>query len=151
VRRKAVWLGNDLLAVTGSDTDVSVGAGEQVEERPDPAGLSLIDTKRWSVRVLDERVGELALASEALLAWVFPEESVPGQLRESGLTVYELDGRERLRLFGGESIWDLQAVGGLAYVGVGHWSALHVVDLETGKVVRRLERAAWPQILTRQR
>lgn len=151
VSRKAVWLGNDLLAVTGSDTHVSVGAGEQVEERIVPAGLSLIDTKRWSVRLLDERVGELALASDALLAWTFPEESVPRRLRESGLTVYELDGRERMRLFEGESIWDLQAVGRLAYVGVGHWSALHVVDLETGRVVRRLEREAWPQVLTRQR
>jgi hypothetical protein len=150
-RRKALWLGNDLLAVTGSDTHVSVGAGEQVEERIVPAGLSLIDTKRWSVRLLDERVGEVALASDALLAWTFPEESVSRRLRESGLMVYELDGRERMRLFEGESIWDLQAVGRLAYVGVGHWSALHVVDLETGRVVRRLEREAWPQVLTRQR
>ena len=150
VTRKAVWLGNDLLAVTGTDTHVSVGAGEQVEERIVPAGLSLIDTKRWSVRLLDERVGELTLADDVILAWTFPEESVPRRLRERGLTVYELDGRERIRLFEAESIWDLQAVGRLAYVGVGHWSALHVVDLETGKVVRRLEREAWPQVLTRQ-
>jgi hypothetical protein len=63
--------------------------------------------------------------------------------------VYELDGRERMRLFEGESIWDLQAAGRLAHVGVGHWSALLVVDLETGEVVRRLEREAWPQVLTR--
>jgi hypothetical protein len=149
VTRKAVWLGNDLLAVTGSDTHVSVGAGQEVEERIIPAGLSLIDTKRWSVRLLDERVGELTLADSALLAWTFPEEFVPRRLREIGLTVYELDGRERIRLFEGEGIWDLQAAGRLAYVGVGHWSALHVVDLETGKVVRRLDREVWPQLLTR--
>jgi hypothetical protein len=147
--RKAVWLGNDLLAVTGTDTHVSVGAGGKVEERIMPAGLSLIDTKRWSVRLLDERIGEITLADDALLAWTFPEEFVPRRLRELGLTVYELDGRERIRLFEDESIWDLQAAGRLAYVGVGHWSALHVVDLETGKVVRRLEREAWPQVLTR--
>ncbi|MGH3036191.1 MAG: hypothetical protein ACRDMU_03330 [Gaiellaceae bacterium] len=149
VTRTAVWLGNDLLAVTGSDTHVSVGADGQVEERIVPAGLSLVDTKRWSVRPLDEQVGELGLADDALLAWTFPEESVPRRLRESGLTVYELDGRERIRLFEDESIWDLQAAGRLAYVGVGHWSALHVVDLETGKVVEQLELEAWPRVLTR--
>jgi hypothetical protein len=148
VRRKAIWLGNDLLAVTGSDTHVSVGSDDEVEESIVPAGLSLIDTKQWSVRPLDERVGEIALADDALLAWTFAEEFVPGRLREGGLTVYELDGRERMRLFEGESIWDLQAAGRLAYVGVGHWSALRVVDLATGKVVRRLEREAWPQVLT---
>lgn len=149
VTRTAVWLGNDLLAVTGSDTHVSVRAGGKVEERIVPAGLSLINTKGWSVRLLDERVGEITLADDALLAWTFPEEFVPRGLRKRGLTVYELDGRERMRLFEGESIWDLQAAGRLAYVGVGHWSALHVVDLETGNVVRRLEREAWPQVLTR--
>ena len=148
VTRKAVWLGNDLLAVTGSDTDVSVGADDEVEESIVPAGLSLIDTKQWGVRLVDERVGEIALADDALLAWTFAEEFVPRRLRESGLTVYELDGRERMRLFEGESIWDLQAAGRLAYVGVGHWSALHVVDLATGKVVARLKREAWPQVLT---
>jgi hypothetical protein len=128
---------------------VTVTAGGKVEERIMPAGLSLIDTRRWSVRLLDERIGELTLADDALLAWTFPEEFVPRRLREIGLTVYDLDGRERMRLFEGESIWDLQAAGQLAYVGVGHWSALHVVDLETGTVVRRLEREAWPQLLTR--
>ena len=148
VTRKAVWLGNDLLAVTGSDTDVSVGADDEVEESIVPAGLSLIDTKQWGVRLVDERVGEIALADDALLAWTFAEEFVPRRLREGGLTVYELDGRERMRLFEGESIWDLQAAGRLAYVGVGHWSALHVVDLATGKVVARLKREAWPQVLT---
>ncbi|MGH3113447.1 MAG: hypothetical protein ACRDOP_08270, partial [Gaiellaceae bacterium] len=125
--RKAVWLGNDLLAVTGSDTNVSVGADEQVEERISPAGLSLIDTERWSVRLLEERVGELTLAADALLAWTFPEESLPPRLRKGGLTVYDLEGRERMRLFEGESIWDLQAAGRLAYIGVGRWSALYVV------------------------
>ena len=148
VTRKAFWLENDLLAVTGSDTDVSVGADDEVEESIVPAGLSLIDTKQWSVRLVDERVGEIALADDALLAWTFAEEFVPRRLREGGLTVYELDGRERMRLFEGDSIWDLQAAGRLAYVGVGHWSALHVVDLATGKVVARLKREAWPQVLT---
>ena len=148
VTRKAFWLENDLLAVTGSDTDVSVGADDEVEESIVPAGLSLIDTKQWGVRLVDERVGEIALADDALLAWTFAEEFVPRRLREGGLTVYELDGRERMRLFEGDSIWDLQAAGRLAYVGVGHWSALHVVDLATGKVVARLKREAWPQVLT---
>jgi hypothetical protein len=146
--RHAVWLGNGLLAVTGADTDVSVRNEGEVEERTTPAGLSLVDTDRWTVRTLDERVSDIALVEDALIAWTYPTEFVPREPRESGLTVYELDGRERFRLSEDKAICDLQTSGRFAYVGIGGCSHIDVVDLESGEVVRRIERKVWPQILT---
>jgi hypothetical protein len=147
--RQAVWLGNGHLAVTGADTDISVRDDGEVEERTIPAGLSLIDTDRWAVRTLDERASDIALAENALIAWTYPTEFVPRKPRESGLIVYELDGRERFRLSEDKAICDLQAGGRFAYVGIGSCADIHVVDLESGEVLRRVERKAWPQILAR--
>jgi hypothetical protein len=147
--RQAVWLGNGLLAVTGADTDISVRDDREVEERTIPAGLSLIDTDRWTVRTLDERVSDITLAENALIAWTYPTELVPREPQESGLIVYELDGRKRFRIPEDKPICDLQAGRGLAYVGIGGCADIHVIDLHSGEVLRRVERKAWPQILTR--
>jgi hypothetical protein len=145
--RQAAWLGNGLLAVTGADTDVSVRDGGEVEERTIPAGLSVVDTDRSTVRTLDERVSDITLAENALIAWTYPIEFVPREQRESGLIVYDLDGRKRFRIAEDKAICDLQTGRRLAYVGIGGCADIHVVDLESGEVLGRVERKAWPQIL----
>jgi hypothetical protein len=122
-RRHALWLGNGLLAVSGSDWDS--GSGHSYSESP--AGLDIIDTSSWSARTLDERVSRILLADDTLLG-------VGGYGHErSGVSVYDLDGNLRFRLFEGASVWDLQAAGSYAYVLIER--LLSVVNLRSGEVI----------------
>lgn len=122
-RRQALWLGNGLLAVSGSEWDS--GGGHRYSESP--AGLDVIDTSSWSARTLDERVNRILLADDAFLG-------VGGYGHErSGVNVYDLDGDLRYRLFEGLPVWDLQAAGSYAYVLIER--LLSVVDLRSGEVV----------------
>jgi hypothetical protein len=54
VWREAKWLGGGRLAVTGSDTWTSHGF-----DRTAPAGLKILDVRRWTVRTLDRRAVHL--------------------------------------------------------------------------------------------
>src|SRR4051794_17875450 len=83
----AAWAGDGRLAVAGS-------------------GLSLLDTRRWRVRVIDPRASEVRVAGERLLA----------SGSNAGLRAYGLDGRRRFRLFGGRPAWVSEVYGGRAYV-----------------------------------
>lgn len=122
-RRVARWLGNGLLAVSGSD-----------EQRGDvrPAGLSLVDTTTWAVRTIEPGAMTLAAADGALLTtgWTSDGRRATG----IGLTAYRPDGTLRFHLFGDAGAW-LQVYGRRAFVGLIGRPGLRIVDLETGAVV----------------
>jgi hypothetical protein len=121
-QRRVLWLGNGLLVVSGSDSEFS---GHRYSESP--AGLDLIDTSSWSVHTLDERVGWMLLADDALVAF-------GGYGHEgSGVRVYGLDGGLRFRLFEGMPVWEVQAAGSYAYVMIER--RLSVVHLRSGEVI----------------
>lgn len=110
------WLGGDVLAVSGTDT-------EQLD-RTRPAGLLLVDTRGWTVRTVDGRTTGFQVAGDLLLA-----------TGESGLAAYGFDGGKRYELFEGERTWLAQVYGGRAYVGAAGQEPLRIVDLAAGRVV----------------
>jgi hypothetical protein len=121
--RDALWLGRGGLAVTGSDN------GEQR-----PAGLTLIDTRRWRARTIDKRTTDAVLVSGRLLATSFLNR--PGTGR--GLTRYSLDGSRKDHLFGNDPIWGVQAIGRRALAGGPRGFTL--IDARTGRKLRRFKR-----------
>jgi len=126
--REAHWLGGDLLAVSGTDT-------EQGETQP--AGLLVADTRGWSVRTIDRSAMSFEAVGDVLLAiggsWDASTERTTG----IGLVAYGVDGTERYQLFDGQQAWFALVYGGRAYVGISGQGAepLRIVDLATGQVV----------------
>ena len=132
--REARWLGDGMLAVSG--TDYSVEAGTSGAERflQALAGVRLIDTRSWTSRLLGPR-------------WL----SGRGGARRGagrtlglrggggygpGLRAFGLDGKEHWRLHAGEYRW-MDAAGSVGYVHIGGDMA-DVVDLAAGAVVSRV-------------
>ncbi|MEX2644789.1 MAG: hypothetical protein WD249_00860 [Gaiellaceae bacterium] len=136
--RTARWLGNGLLAVSGSDGRATVRDGRIERQTWTPAGLELIDAQTWSVRTVNERASGFLFAEGTLLA------SGTG----IGLVAYSPYGEERFALFPDRSPWVSGIIGGRAYVGFGGGpgQTLSVVDLATGRVVGRHEGIV-PQLL----
>jgi hypothetical protein len=117
--RAAEWLGNELLAVSGSDT---------AQARGTPLGLLFVDTRSWNVKTIDRGSTGFVTAGNLVLA-----------IGEGdGVTAYGVGGEHRFQLFDGESVWPAQIYGGRAYIGgSGPEAALQIVDLTTGRVVGR--------------
>jgi hypothetical protein len=88
--RRAVWLGNGKIAVTGEDT-----WSPHSFDRTAPAGLKILDTNTWRVRMIDPYVSIAEIVRRRLVA------TGP----HAGLTVYDLGGRRLLRRFAGKQVW----------------------------------------------
>jgi hypothetical protein len=132
--REAVWLGSGALAVWGWDDRVEV-SGDRRRTWQEPAGVSLIDTYAWTVRVLDHGARSATIADGKLLTFAWLWDSTRGQAHGTGLTAYGPDGSQRFHLFRSRPIYNVQALGGRAFV----WattSAYTVVDLRRGRVLR---------------
>jgi hypothetical protein len=121
--RDALWLGRGLLAVTGFNGDR-------------PAGLTLIDARRWNATTVDRRAREVAAVGGTLLAYSFADSG--GRLAGSGLTGYALSGRRRFHRFGDDPIAGVQQLGSRALV-VGTRRVV-LLDGRTGSVLRRYPR-----------
>jgi hypothetical protein len=120
--RGALWLEGGLIATFGSDVTLD---GRRVSSVA--LGLRLIDTRDWTVRMVDEHVSSAVLAGDVLLA--------TGD-DEIGLVAYDLNGTKRFQLFRGRSVVPLEAYGGKAWINVGRPSELlKIVNVRTGRVV----------------
>ena len=127
--RQAVWLKSGLVAVTGADHTVS----DEREVVTEPAGLSLIDTRDWSVRLINEQVDWVLPSGEHLLAF---EPWCAGDRESYGVVAYDLEGTELFRMCRDEG-FDPQVVGNYAYLGFANNTRFEVVDLESGEIVAR--------------
>ena len=134
--RQAAWVGDHFVAVTGQDHRLVNG---QDEQETTPAGLTLVDVRDWSLRMLDERASQFSVAAGTLLAYGISGSSATEETIGMGLTAYALDGEERFHLFGDEPIYFVETAGPLAYVWRDGASPV-VVDLRSGSVVGRLDR-----------
>jgi hypothetical protein len=144
--REAVWLGNGAIAVGGRNDHVELN-GEQRRFWQEPAGVSLIDTHDWTVRVLDPGATSATIADETLLTFAWLWDSTRDQAGGTGLTAYGPDGSQRFHVFQSRPIYNVQALGRRAFV----WGAgggYSVVDLRRGRVLRSF-RGAPPRLLLR--
>jgi hypothetical protein len=133
--REALWLGRGLLAVTGTDRQSSA---DEPEIQETPAGLTLVDTRRWRARRIDPRTTDAALVSGTLLASSFHFDSRRQTTSGSGLTGYSVHGRRKFHIYGNAPITGVQPLGSKALVGALDGTAL--VDARTGRQLRRYPR-----------
>jgi hypothetical protein len=106
----ALWLGNGLVAVTGT-----IDA--------DPAGLRLVDVRTWSARLVDGDAATMVVAGDTLLT--------RGSSAQAPIRGFDLAGHPRFELDGVPNAW-LQAAGNRAYVGN------RVYELPSGRLLRTL-------------
>jgi hypothetical protein len=132
--RQAVWVGEHLVAVSGQDIHERAKGGEQTT----PAGVALIDVRRWTKRILDEHASQVSFSAGTLLAYGTTWTDATHE-RGMGLTGYGLDGQERFHLFENEPIYFVETAGPYAYVWRGRQSPV-AVDLRSGKVSDELDR-----------
>ena len=116
-QRKAIWLGEGLVAVTGFDYSGSTGQ---------PAGLSLLDTDDWSLREIDEEAGDAVRVGDTLVAFG----------ADRGLVGYDLIGREVFHVLDDREVDLVETARGLLYV-LGRGERRVVVDAATGHIVGR--------------
>lgn len=139
--RQALWLGQGLLAVTGSDSHASVDRGGQAQWET-PAGLKLIDTRRWSVRTLDHVTSRIAAAAGTLFGYGVLFDSRTQKLSGTGLTAYSLDGKRRFHLYEDDPISGVQPLGARVVVGGAAGSRIFrqgaLIDARTGRELRRV-------------
>ena len=141
--RSALWLGDGLLAVTGSDATV-LGSNQLKQE---PAGLELIDTRTWTAYPIDPHADSAVLAGGRLLA--SGTASGPDTSQGYGLTVYGPGDRRPAHLLGSQQVTWLQAAGDLAYVALAAADSATryaVLDVRAGRVLRQ-DDGDLPQLL----
>jgi hypothetical protein len=147
--RRALWLGNGLLAVYGFDDHAFFKGGSQ-DQATTPAALRLVDTRSWSWRMLEPRATAATLAATTLLAYGSTYSSETGLFEGMGLTAYTLEGEKRFHHFEAEPIWDVETVDSYAYVHFDNSCAGALVELRSGRHLRDLEAGPdcnWPSLL----
>jgi hypothetical protein len=123
--RRALWLGNGRLAVTGEDgRPASDGVAMH------PAGLTLVDTRTWSFETVQPDATAATAAGGTLLAWAGGWPDLPA----IGLRGYDLDGDERFHLFGAHCVTVLEQVDERVFVDT--HLGMRAVDARTGSVAR---------------
>jgi hypothetical protein len=132
--RTATWLSNGKIAVTGYDGLVGKASNGNVTESGTPAGLSIVDTRDWSTRMVDPGTDAVAVADDTLVAYSW--------LTGAGLRVYGLDGSLRVRALAGP-MQNVQVGGGVALASMADGKSWRVdaVDLSTGATLASVPRA----------
>jgi hypothetical protein len=128
--RRAVWLDGGLLAVGGYDERID-RTGAAPRQVFDPAGLRIVDTRRWTIRLVEPKATALAGTGDRVVAWGGDGPALVG---------FGLDGKERFRLVRLPSQPDLQFAWPYAYRGLSGPERQHrvdVIDLRTGALVGR--------------
>jgi hypothetical protein len=126
--REAQWLGNGLLASTGWN-------GLR------PAGISLIDVERDTVRTIDEAGARFSFEGGILLAY--------GDYSSSdGIRAYSLGGDALWKVLEGEAIGEVRVLGGRVYVELasGRTPLVAVFDLASGTEIKRVT-APFPEFV----
>jgi hypothetical protein len=132
--REAVWLGSGAITVWGKNDHVEID-GDHRRLWQEPAGVSLIDTHDWTVRVVDHGATSATIADETLLTFSWLWDSTRYQAGGTGLSAYGPDGSQRFHVLKSRPIYNVQALGRRAFVW-GSTSGYSVVDLRRGRVLR---------------
>ncbi|HEY3183090.1 MAG TPA: hypothetical protein VGJ77_09660 [Gaiellaceae bacterium] len=124
-RLDARWLGNGLVALTGTIDHVQA-KDNTLDYQAAPAGLTLVDVRTWKARVVDRDATTIVVAGETLLARGY------AQRPPTSIRAFDLTGRPRFELTDVDPNAWLQAAGDRAYVGN------RVLELPSGRLLRRL-------------
>ena len=144
--RHALWLGGGLVAVTGIDYSTYRNADGELRMKGRAAGLSILDTRDWSVRTVDSRVDFATRAGGGIVATGGDWTSESGPRVGIGLAGFGVDGAKRFALFEGTAATITALVGDRAWVHA-DGLPLRIVDVTTGRVIG-LDRRRWlPQVL----
>jgi hypothetical protein len=135
-QRKAVWLENGLIALTGADYTVFTNENGDPDVAVEAAGLSLIDTRTWAIRKIDDEASDFARFENTLLAFGVTDWAASSKPPGFGLVGYDLRGTELFHALEGIGVSWVEAVGGLAYVTLNE-KLFAVVDAATGHVFAR--------------
>jgi hypothetical protein len=141
--RIASWFATDSIAVTGEDASL-----EGDLQRFTPAGLSLIDTRNWSIRRIDSETTNVASTSATLLAFGGTWDAVTRRSIGYGLTGYAGDGSRRFHLFGNDYVGVLFLAGTYAYLGSDDSGAIRIVDTLQGVIKNTVRPRATTTIAT---
>ena len=120
--RNGAWVGDGLFAVSGEDYSSAQGEHHYA----DPAGISLVDTRDWSVRTIDDESVELVVTENAIVGH--------GGFEHGGVTGYDKGGEKRFQLLAKKPVW-LQVVGGFVYATHDDGKTIAVIDPALGRVV----------------
>ncbi len=139
--RDAVWLGNGLLAVTGENDNAWLDSKKTYQETVKPAGLTIVDTRTWTDRLIDPGTSSVTFAGGLLLAvgesWDTTAGSSASQPIGDGLSAYTTAGVLAFHLFGQAPVQQVFVTGGSAYaLGLATTS---VVRLPSGAVLSTIK------------
>ncbi len=134
-QRKATWLGEGLIALTGADYTTVNDSNGQPEVHVQAAGLSFIDTSDWSLREINEETSDFTVSGSTLLAFGDTSWGDPAA-KGLGLIGYDHHGGELFQVLKGRRVGWLETAGDLAYVVVDDRRRV-VVDAASGRVLAR--------------
>lgn len=141
----AQWLGRGLIALTGNNESAVEHEDGGMDFSVRPAGLRIVDTRNWSVHMLDPRADSVLVADGVLLAsgGSSRSDSTGATSSGEGVAAYDRDGSLRWRLDRGVRVSLIAAYGNRGLVqkvdpDSTETAPLQLVDLDTGRVVRTL-------------
>ena len=119
-QRQALWLGNGLLAVTGSDSTMSQDANGHWSMTVTPIGLQIINTHSLSYRSLASNISQIQLTGGLLFATgsSYHADQNTSNQTYAGLTAYTPTGQQRYHLFGNDAVDEVAAIDGHGYAAV---------------------------------
>jgi hypothetical protein len=134
-QRKAAWVGDGAIAVTGADYSTETGTKGEPDVHVRAAGLSFIDTSDWSVRTINTETSDFSAVGSTLLAFGDTSWGDPAA-KGIGLAGYDFQGRELFHVLRGRKVGWVESSADLAYVVVDERRRI-VVDALSGRILAR--------------
>lgn len=128
--RSLAYLPSGRLALTGSSST----GGDEAKSVARPAGLTFVDTRTWAARTVDPDTTAALLAGDELLGFgVYGRALVQGV----GVTVYGGDGTRLVHRLGHAAVGGASIVGRYVYLDETALGRRSILDLVSGRIVRR--------------
>jgi hypothetical protein len=141
--RDAVWLGSGLLAVSGENDNAWLDSNNKYQETVQPAGLTIIDTRTWTGRLIDPEASGVTFAGGLLIArgesWDTTAGSSAAKPIGNGLSAYTTAGTLAFHLLGQAPVQQVFVTGETAYA-LGS-TTTSVVELDSGKLLKIIQTA----------
>ena len=139
--REAAWLGSGLLAVTGENDNAWLDSNKAYQESVQPAGLTIVDTRTWTSRLVDAGTSSVTFNDGLLLAtgesWDTTAGSSASKPIGNGLSAYTPAGALAFHVLGKTPFQQVVVASGTAYA-LGA-VATSVVKLPSGAILNTVK------------